>query len=105
MQLEDSLLAISPNLLDRINDIARKIMSMIADTYREGVSEGKFIEGHGMVFADSIWGLFNGLILWEESKKKFNPEKDFLKSTLDVAIDIFYRGVKCDNKRASERRS
>jgi AcrR family transcriptional regulator len=97
MQVEDSLLAISPDLLSKINDIARQIMSMIADTYDEGVRLGKFTEGRGMVFADTLWGLFNGLVLWEESKKKFNPKKDFLKSTLDLAINSLFRGIRKNN--------
>lgn len=93
MQIEDSLLCISPDLLGKINVIAQKIMSMIADTYEEGVGYGKFVEGHKMVFADTMWALFNGLVLWEESKKKLNPKKNFLKSTLDMAINTLYRGI------------
>ena len=32
--------------------------------------------------------------LWEEAKRQLNPEKDFLKSTLDRAFDLFCKGIK-----------
>jgi len=41
-----------------------------------------------------VWGLFAGLVLWEDTKKGFDPTKDFLKPTLAFAIEIISRGVK-----------
>jgi hypothetical protein len=38
--------------------------------------------------------MFSGLVLWEESKRIINPKKDFLKSTLSLAFDVFARGIK-----------
>ena len=32
-------------------------------------------------------------MLWEETKKRIDPRKDFLKSILDRAFDIFCRGI------------
>lgn len=40
-----------------------------------------------------LWALFSGLVLWEESKRSLNPRKDFFKPTLDVAFEIFARGI------------
>jgi hypothetical protein len=37
--------------------------------------------------------LFSGIILWEESKKIINEDKDYLKPTLDLAFEIFSRGI------------
>jgi AcrR family transcriptional regulator len=94
MQLEDTLTTISKELVERLNGLAHKILTMIANVYEEGVRERKFIKGHGMAHADIFWGLFTGLVLWEESKRRFNPKKDFLKSTLDTAFDIFCSGIR-----------
>jgi hypothetical protein len=69
-------------------------MTMIADVYEEGVRQGKFREGHGMAHADIIWSIFTGLVIWEESKRRISPRKDFLKSSLDRAFDIFCQGIK-----------
>jgi AcrR family transcriptional regulator len=94
IQLEDILPAINRELVKKINQIAREIMMMMANVYEEGVSRGKFIEGHRMAHADIIWGLFAGLVLWEESKRSLNPRKDYLKSTLDTAFEIYCRGIR-----------
>jgi hypothetical protein len=51
-----------------------------------------------MAHADIIWGTFAGLMMWEGAKRRINPKKDFLKSTLNQAFDIFCRGIKKDNK-------
>jgi hypothetical protein len=32
-------------------------------------------------------------VLWEESKRMIDDEKIFLKQTLDVAFEIFARGI------------
>jgi hypothetical protein len=69
-------------------------MTMIADVYEDGVRKGEFTPGHKMAHADMLWATFTGLVIWEESKRKINPEKDFLKATLDRAFDVFCKGVK-----------
>ncbi|HBF43930.1 MAG TPA: TetR/AcrR family transcriptional regulator, partial [Desulfobacteraceae bacterium] len=94
IQLEDTLSHLSIELLNQINSLSQRIMTMIADVYEEGVRQGKFSQGRGMVHADIIWAIFTGLVLWEEAKRKLNPKKDFLKTTLDRAFDIFCRGIK-----------
>lgn len=94
IQLEDTLPFLSKELLDQVNRLSQRIMTMIADVYEEGVRQGKFRQGHGMAHADIIWAIFTGLVVWEEAKRKINPQKDFLRTTLDRAFDIFCRGIK-----------
>jgi AcrR family transcriptional regulator len=93
-QIEDTLLTISNELLKEINSLSKQIFAIMASVYEEGVREGIFIENHPIAVADSIWGLFTGLLIWEESKRKLNPQKNFLRSTLDTAFEIFYRGIR-----------
>ena len=93
-QVEDTLLDLSPEILYGINDITRQVMKMYVDVYEEGIRQGTFIKGGSIVRTDIIWGLFTGLVMWEEAKRKISPKKDFLKSTLDEAFDIFLRGIK-----------
>jgi hypothetical protein len=38
--------------------------------------------------------MFSGLVLWEESKRSLDTRKDFLKPTMEIAFEIFGRGVK-----------
>lgn len=93
IQLEDALPSLSKGLLDQVNDISWKVLTMISNVYEEGVRQGKFRGGLGIAHADIIWSTFTGLVIWEEAKRKIDPRKDFLKATLDRAFDIFCRGV------------
>ncbi|MBC8391217.1 MAG: TetR/AcrR family transcriptional regulator [Deltaproteobacteria bacterium] len=94
LQLNEGLLSLSEELLDKLNGLSQLIMEMIAAVYKEGVEKGIFIPGHKNAHADILWAVFTGLILWEDAKKQLNPKKDFLKPTLDRAFDIFLRGIK-----------
>jgi len=91
-QVEDSLSTTSPEILAQSNDISRKLLNMIADVYQEGVSKGIFIEGNEIAVADMLWGLFTGLVMWEDAKRKIDPRKDYLKSTFDSAFEVVVRG-------------
>lgn len=42
---------------------------------------------------DIVWAMFSGLVLWEESKRLFDPKKDHSRSILDLAMKIFGRGI------------
>jgi len=94
IQLNDVLPSLDKKLLNNLNRVARSFMNMMAAVYDEGVKQGKFKEGHGMVHADILWAIFSGLVVWEEAKKQIDPKKNFLKPTLDRAFDIFYWGIK-----------
>ena len=94
VQLEDTLLLIDRKLLEQLNQLSHKTMTMIADIYKEGVRQGKFDDGHERAHADILWATFTGIVLWEEAKRKINPKKNFLKPTLDRAFEIFCRGIK-----------
>ncbi len=93
IQLEDTLTTINPKYLVEMNDISRKLTRTIAAVYEDGVSKGKFVEGNSTAFADTLWGLFTGVLTWEEAKRKINPKKVFLKPTLDVSLDMLLKGI------------
>ena len=98
VQLEDTLGILDRQLLNRINALGKKTMNLMASVYEEGVKAGTFSRGHGLAHADIMWGTFAGLMMWEEAKRRINPQKDFLKSTLDRAFEIFCRGIERVNK-------
>lgn len=101
VELEETLTSISRELLEQINQLARKVLTMFADICDEGVKQGIFLPRHRMLFADIIWSTFAGLVIWEGAKREINPKKDFLKSSLDEAFDIFLQGIKTD--KATDR--
>ena len=66
----------------------------MAKIFEEGIQKGDFIDRNPVALADIVWALFSGVVLWEESKRLIDNKKDFLKSTLEIAFDIFTQGIK-----------
>jgi len=94
LQSSETLRNLSPSLLSDIKDLSRSSFRSIAKIFEEGIKKGDFIDRHPVALADIVWALFSGVVLWEESKRLIDNKKDFLKSTLDIAFDIFTQGIK-----------
>ncbi len=94
LQSSETLKHLSPELLTEIKTLSKKALAHMAGIFQEGIEQGVFIDRHPTALADIFWSLFSGVILWEASKNVLNPEKDYLKSTLAVAFDVFCRGIK-----------
>jgi len=94
LQSSETLRNLSPSLLTDIKDLSRSSFGSMAKIFEEGIKKGDFIDRHPVALADIVWALFSGVVLWEESKRLIDNKKDFLKSTLDIAFDIFTRGIK-----------
>jgi AcrR family transcriptional regulator len=94
LQSSETLKNLSPELLSEIKTLSRKSLGSIAKIFKDGVDDGLFIEHHPVALADTFWALFSGVVLWLTSKKLIDKEKDYLKETLTLAFEIFYRGIK-----------
>jgi AcrR family transcriptional regulator len=93
LQASETLENISPDLLEQILGLARQCLNTLSDIFEEGMKLGSFLDRDPQKVALILWALFSGLVLWEESKRTLDPHKDFLKSTLDMATEIFGRGI------------
>lgn len=93
LQSSETLKNLSPELLAEIKQLSQSSLKVISEIFAEGIQDGVFIEKHPVALADVLWALFSGVVLWEESKKIINGDKDYLKETLEVAFDIFGRGI------------
>lgn len=93
LQSSETLRNLSPELLDEIKGLSRSSLGTISDIFQGGISKGIFIDKHPVALADILWSLFSGVVLWEESKKIIDGGKDYLKQTLEIAFDIFGRGI------------
>ncbi len=93
LQSSETLKNLSPTLLSDMNELSRKSLSMMTKIFSDGIAEGAFIEQHPTAMADIVWGMFSGLVLWEESKKRLDGEKNYLKETLEIGFDIIKRGL------------
>jgi AcrR family transcriptional regulator len=93
LQSSETLKNLSPEFLSDMNNLSRKALGMISDIFKEGISAGAFIEKHPVALSDIFWGMFSGLVLWEESKKLIDGDKNYLKETLETAVEILVRGI------------
>jgi len=93
-QSSDILQNLSPELSAQIKKHSRKALTTLAKVFENGIKEKQFIDRSPIALADIVWSLFAGLVLWEESKRGLDPNKDYLKPTLGLASDMFRRGSK-----------
>ena len=93
LQSSETLKNLSSPLLDNITELSRNSLGVLAQIFEDDAGQNMFANHHPTAIADIVWSLFTGVILWEESKRMIDNEKDFLKQTLDVAFEIFARGI------------
>lgn len=94
LQSSETLKNLSPQLMSEIESLSGKSLSAMAKIFTDGIDAGLFVSERPEALADIFWSLFSGVVLWEASKKILNPEKDHLKATLELAFDIFLRGIR-----------
>ena len=94
LQSSETLRNLSPQLMEEIKTLSRKSLGSIAKIFEQGVEQGLFFDRHPVALADTFWAMFSGVVLWLTSKKLIDEQKDYLKQTLELAFEIFYRGIK-----------
>ena len=93
LQASETLDNISSDLLEQIMGLSRQSLEMLADIFATGMDNDRAPDRDPQNLALILWGLFSGLVLWEESKRALDPRKDFLKPTLDMAFEIIGHGI------------
>jgi AcrR family transcriptional regulator len=94
LQSSETLRNLSPQLMEEIKTLSRKSLGSIAKIFEQGVEQGLFFDRHPVALADTFWAMFSGVVLWLTSKKLIDEQKDYLKQTLELAFEIFGRGIK-----------
>jgi AcrR family transcriptional regulator len=94
LQSSETLRNLSPQLMEEIKTLSRKSLGSIAKIFEKGVEQGLFYDRHPVALADTFWAMFSGVVLWLTSKKLIDEQKDYLKQTLELAFEIFDRGIK-----------
>ena len=93
LQSSETLKNLSSPLLENITELSRNSLKVLTQIIKTDSGQNDFLDRHPTAIADVMWSLFTGVVLWEESKRMIDDEKDFLKQTLDVAFEIFARGI------------
>ncbi len=94
LQSSETLKNLSESLLEEIKQLSQKSIGAIAKIFEEGMKRGIYIDRHPVALADIFWSMFSGVVLWEASKKIISADKDYLKSTLATAFELFERGIR-----------
>lgn len=94
LQSSETLKNLSDTLLEEIKDLSQRSIGAIAKIFEEGIAAGIFVDRHPVALADIFWSMFSGVVLWEASKKIISADKDYLKSTLATAFELFARGIR-----------
>ena len=93
LQSSETLKNLSSPLLENITELSRNSLTILAEIFKDDAGQDILASHHPTAIADIVWSLFTGVVLWEESKRMIDNEKDFLKQTLDVAFEIFSLGI------------
>ena len=93
LQSSETLKNISSPLLENITELSRNSLQILADIFKNSSGQSTFLTRRPAAVADIVWSLFTGVVLWEESKRMIDDDKDYLKQTLDLAFEILTRGI------------
>lgn len=93
LQASETLANITFDLQRKIVDLLNQSFDIISQVFKEGLEARPSHAATPAKLSLILWALFSGLVLWEESKRSLNPRREFFKPTLDVAFEVFARGI------------
>jgi AcrR family transcriptional regulator len=93
LQSSETLKNLSSPLMENITELSRNSLQVLADIFSDNTGKNKLLSNQPTAIADIVWSLFTGVVLWEESKRMIDDDKDYLKQTLDIAFEIVARGI------------
>ncbi|WP_457552685.1 TetR/AcrR family transcriptional regulator [Desulfobacula sp.] len=94
LQSGETLHNISDDVLEQIKIYSTMAHGAIIDVVKEGIAQGIFIDEHPAALADILWASYAGIVLWVDSKRFLNNQKDFVKPTLKTAFKIISKGLR-----------
>jgi AcrR family transcriptional regulator len=93
LQSSETLKSISPEMLEEINTLSRDALHAIAGMFAAEIEKGAILPSNPIALADLTWGLFSGIVLWEESKRMINPDRYQLEKNIRAGFDLLRRGL------------
>ena len=96
-QTSEHYKSMSQELVHEVKVFAGRALRFTAEIFECGIKQGIFKDRNPIALADVLWGMFTGIAIWEESKAAFDPNKRYLKQTLDLAFEIYIQGIKKEN--------
>ncbi len=94
LQSGETLKNLSPEVLKQLKETSSEALNAITCVVQEGIDQGVFVANHPVALADIIWATYSGVVLWVDSKRLLNNEKDFVRQTLETSFEILVNGFK-----------
>ena len=94
LQSSESLKNLSSQLVSDIKELSNNSIKEMADIFEDGIKKNVFIDKKPVALAETLWALFSGVVLREESKRVLKNNKNYLKLALEDDFEIFARGIK-----------
>jgi AcrR family transcriptional regulator len=93
VQSHENLKNVSPDMLAQIRKLSRDCLECIAHIFEGQDESRRVINRPPIALSNVLWAMFSGVVLWEESKRVLNKRSSDLHPTLDMAFEIFSRGI------------
>lgn len=94
LQSGETLHNLSEEVMQELKKYSSRAHRAIIAVVKEGIDKGLFTQEHPVALADVLWATYAGVVLWVDSKRLLNDEKDFVKPTLKIAFDLIIKGLK-----------
>ncbi|MBU8849431.1 MAG: TetR/AcrR family transcriptional regulator [Desulfobacterales bacterium] len=94
LQSGETLKNLSPEVLQQIKTYSIMAHGAMVDVVKKGIDQGIFIDEHPVAVADILWSSYAGVVLWVDSKRLLDDQKNFVKSTLKTTFKIIIKGLK-----------
>lgn len=94
LQSGETLQNLSEKVMEQLKKYSSQAHGAIIAVVKEGIDTGIFIDEHPAAMADVLWGSYAGVVLWVDSKRLLNDQKDFVRPTLRTAFKIIIQGMK-----------
>ena len=94
LQSGEVLKNLSDDLMNQLKETSAQALRAIKAIVSQGIEQGVLVDEHPVALADILWSTYSGVVLWVDSKRLLNDQKDFVESTLKQAFDILKVGLK-----------
>jgi len=98
LQSSETLYDMPVHLKSEFKELFRSSREAIAKVVHKAMSIGRVRAANPLILADILWALFSGVILREESKRFINGSTRYLRQHLDIAFEIFTRGLELQER-------
>ncbi len=94
LQSGEALKNLSGDVLRQIKIYSALAHGAIIDVVKQGIKQGVFVDENPVALADILWSSYGGIVLWVDSKRRLDDQKDFVKPTIKTAFKIITKGLK-----------